>query len=86
MEIKTVKMSDKGQISIPTSIRELVGINKGDELIIVEDKGKILIEKADNFGEKIKDDFKDIIKISENSLNEVWDNNEDEIWNSYLKK
>ena len=34
MAIKTVKVSDKGQIAIPQSIRENMGIEKGDELIL----------------------------------------------------
>ncbi|MBS3157552.1 AbrB/MazE/SpoVT family DNA-binding domain-containing protein [Candidatus Woesearchaeota archaeon] len=83
MIIKTVKVSDKGQIAIPLDIRKINGINKGDNLIIIQEKGKILIEKA---SERIKDDFSDILKISEKSLKEVWDNKEDEVWNQYLKK
>ena len=83
--IKTVKVSDKGQIAIPQSFRENLGITKGDNLIIVQANGKILIEKAQKTKEKIKDDFKDILKFSEDSLKEVWDNQEDEIWNEYLK-
>jgi len=85
MEIKTVKVSNKGQISIPINIRELAGINKGDELLIVENNGKILLEKFDLLTNKFKDDFMDILKVSENSLAEVWDNDKDEIWNSYIK-
>jgi len=83
--IKTVKVSDKGQIAIPQSFRENLGINKGDDLIIVESKGKILIEKTQKTKEKIEDDFKDILKFSEDSLKEVWDNPEDKIWDQYLK-
>ena len=83
MIIKTVKVSDKGQIAIPLNIRKISGINKGDSLIIIQEKGKILIEKA---SERIKDDFSDILRFSEESLKEVWDNEEDNIWNQYLKK
>jgi AbrB family looped-hinge helix DNA binding protein len=83
--IKTVKVSDKGQIVIPQTFRENLGIVKGDDLTIFQIDGKILIEKAQKTEEKIKDDFKDILKFSEDSLKEVWDNQEDEIWNEYLK-
>ena len=47
MEIKTVRVSEKGQIAIPTSMRENIGIEQGDELLLVEIEGKILVEKAD---------------------------------------
>lgn len=84
--MKTIRVSDKGQIAIPREIREKLGIDKGDELVIVENNNKLLIEKAPNVSNKIMDDFKDILAITENSLKEVWDNPEDDIWNSYIKK
>lgn len=83
--MKTIKVSDKGQISIPNSIRKTIGIEKGDELILFEVDGKILIEKTKEVSERIKEDFKDILKFSEQSMKELWDNPEDEIWNTYLK-
>lgn len=79
--MKIIKVSDKGQISIPKSIRELVKIKKGDELILFEVDGKILIEKSDKF----KENFKDINRFVEKSLESVWNNEEDDIWNSYIK-
>ena len=44
--IKTIKVSDKGQISIPQNFRESLGIVKGDDLTIFQINGKILIEKS----------------------------------------
>jgi AbrB family looped-hinge helix DNA binding protein len=86
MEIKTVKVSEKGQIAIPTSMREAIGINQGDELLLVEVEGKILVEKTKKFSQFMKDDFEDILKYNEESLKEVWNNKEDDIWASYLRK
>ena len=86
MLAKTVKVTDKGQISIPTMIRELIGIEKGDELLIVENNGKLLIEKVDKLALKVIDDFSDFPQLTEKSLSEIWDNKEDEIWNQYLKE
>ena len=78
MIIKTVKVSDKGQIAIPLDIRKINGINKGDNLIIIQENGRILIEKA---SEKMKDEFSDLLKYSESIAKDLWDNEEDEIWN-----
>ena len=83
--IKTIKVSDKGQIAIPQSIREKIGIAKGDDLVLFEIEGKILIEKSQKVSEKMQDDFKDVIKFTEQSLKEIWDNPEDEIWNQYIE-
>ena len=86
MIVKTVKVSDKGQISIPLEIREETGISKGDELIIMQSGKKILIESAGSASKRAEDDFSDIIKLSEKSLTKIWDNKSDEIWNKYIKK
>lgn len=83
--MKTVKVSDKGQIAIPLEVRESAHIKKGDELIIIHQDGKILLEKADAASKKLADDFSDVLKFSEESLKEVWDNEQDDIWASYLK-
>ena len=86
MIIKTVKVSDKGQIAIPLEIREEVGINKGDELVVIQKGEKILIEQSRKFKDKVIDDFSDLAYISEKSLMKLWDNKEDEIWNQYIEK
>lgn len=83
--IKTVKVSEKGQIAIPRSVRENLGINKGDDLILLEVDNGILLEKTDKAEQMLKEDFKDILKLSEKSLKRIWDNKEDEIWNEYLR-
>jgi len=86
MQIKTVKVSDKGQIAIPQEIREEMDIERGEELVLLQIDGKLLIEKQQKVAKKVEDDFKDILKFSERSLKEVWDNKQDSIWNNYLKK
>ena len=83
--IKIIKVSDKGQISIPNSVRQKLGIERGDELILFEAEGKLLIEKQQKVSEKMKENFKDILHFSEQALKEVWDNPKDEMWNKYLK-
>ena len=83
--IKTIKVSDKGQIAIPQSIRESLGIQRGDDLVVFNIGGKLLIEKQQKVSEMVKDSFKDILHFSEQSLKSVWDNPEDEIWSQYLK-
>ena len=84
--IKTVKVSDKGQIAIPRSVCSSMGIERGDELVLIQLDSKILLEKSQKASGKLKEDFKDILKFSERSLKSVWDNKQDDIWSSYLKK
>ena len=44
-QIKTVKISDKGQISIPKDIREELNLKEGETLILITDGEKIILEK-----------------------------------------
>jgi len=84
--IATIRVSEKGQIAIPQTMRDMLGISKGDDLVAVQLDNKILLEKAQKTEQKLKDDFKDILKFSERSLKEVWDNKSDDVWNNYVKK
>ena len=78
--LKTVKVSEKGQITIPREIQESLGIKKGDRLVIAVKDKMILIQKAAN----IEDDFYDLLKYSESSLGKLWNNKKDDIWEKYL--
>ena len=74
METRIVKVTDKGQISLPISIRESAGIKKGDELILIKKGKTILLEKLN------ESFFKDLLKHSEKVAEKLWSNKEDEIW------
>ena len=76
METKIIKVTDKGQISIPIEIRRSIGISAGDELIAIKDGETLCLKKIK------KDDFRDLLKHSERVAIKLWDNKEDEIWDS----
>jgi AbrB family looped-hinge helix DNA binding protein len=76
MEAKVIKVTDKGQISIPTDIRKSVNIKKGDKIIIIRSGKRILIEKLK------ESDFSDLLRHSEKVAKRLWDNKEDEVWNN----
>ena len=65
MQVKTVKVSEKGQIAIPLDIREAIGIKKGDELIVVQDGNKIFVEKATEAAETLKARFEPLLRALE---------------------
>ena len=74
MEIKIIKVTDKGQISLPVGIRESLNIGQGDELLITKSDDVIVIKKVK------KEDFSDLLKHSEKVAKKLWDNKEDEVW------
>lgn len=83
-EVKTVKISGKGQISIPKEIRKGMSLREGETLIMISDGEKIVLEKPEKFvkisakGEGVK-----TMMMSEHTLKKDWDNKYDERWNKY---
>lgn len=53
-EIKTAKLSSKGQITIPKSMRKLAGIKEGNTIAIVSEGKNILIMNSDDIVKNIK--------------------------------
>ena len=76
MEVKIIKVTNKGQISLPVGIRESLEIKQGDELLITRSNDSLIIKKIK------KDDFSDLLKHSEMVAKRLWDNKEDEVWNN----
>ncbi len=62
MIVKTVKISEKGQIAIPVDIREAIGLRKGDELLLLQDGNKIFMEKATEAAKTLKVGFEPLIR------------------------
>ncbi len=76
MDTRIIKVTDKGQISIPVGIRESMKIRQGDELFITKDEDTIVIKKIK------KEDFNYLLKHSEKVAKKLWDNKEDEVWDN----
>jgi AbrB family looped-hinge helix DNA binding protein len=85
LTFKKVRVSDKGQISIPMDMQRAIGIKKGDELLLVRKGRKIVLEKPERVIELLEDEFADIQTITEASLGRIWLRKEEDIWNEYLK-
>ena len=75
METKIIKVTYRGQISLPVSIRDSLKIKQGDELFITKNENTIVIKKVK------KEDFSYLLKHSEKIAKKLWDNTEDEVWN-----
>ena len=55
MEFAIAKVSTKGQIVIPSSLRK--SIQQGDEFLMVEDKGRIILKSMKSLASGLKDDL-----------------------------
>ena len=84
LTFKKVKVTDKGQISIPVDVQRKIGIVRGDELLLIAKGKRIVLEKAARVAELLEDEFADLQAVSEVSLRSLWLNNLDAVWDQYL--
>ncbi len=85
-DVRTVTISQKGQITIPRTLQRKMGIKKGDRFVLVARGDNIMLKRSPTIIKSIEDDFIDILAISEHSLGKIWLNKEDDIWDTYLEK
>lgn len=85
MLLESVTVSDKGQISIPKRMREDLRISRGSQLVIFEERGRLVIEKASTVARKLhllsRSESLATTLASERALAKDWENDEDERWN-----
>ena len=85
LTFKKVKVSDKGQISLPVEIQRETGIKKGDELLLIRKDQRIVLEKVGRIAQALEDEFVDLQEITEASLRQMWLSKREDVWNTYLK-
>ncbi len=79
LSFKKVKVSDKGQISIPVGMQREIGIKKGDELLLIRKGRKIVLMKAGKIIEVLADEFMDMQDLTEASLSKMWLRKEEDV-------
>ena len=76
IEVKTAKITEKGQIAIPKDIREMGGFKEGSKVAILAFEDRIELRKMEQISEKM---FTAL--ASEKSLAKDWNSKEDdEAW------
>jgi len=55
INIDVTRMSSKGQIVIPSSMRG--DLKEGDEILIIKDEDRIILKRADKLTEEMKEDL-----------------------------
>lgn len=83
MLVKTVKVSAKGQITLPAEAMRALKARKGTEFILVQEGERIILVKAADVGRKVADDTAGFSALGASSFAKVWDNEEDEVWNGF---
>jgi AbrB family looped-hinge helix DNA binding protein len=79
-ELRTVTVSEKGQVAIPVDIRRRLNIRKGQTLVLQVTDDKLLIAKSEDVSRKMRDEFRHLLELSETSAKGLWENEKDAIW------
>lgn len=53
--IDITKMSSKGQVVIPQSMRD--NLSEGDKLVVIKNKDQIILKKVEDFDKNIEEDL-----------------------------
>ena len=88
--IETIKVSSKGQVVIPESLRNAFKIKAGTKLVIRTKGDKLILEKEHDFIKRL--DYLEKAKessgwmaVAEKNMSELWNNkSDDEEWDKYL--
>jgi len=56
VEIEITRLSSKGQIVIPNSMRKGL-MKEGEKIMLIKDKGSIVLRKASEMDEQLKEDL-----------------------------
>lgn len=81
-ELRTVTVSEKGQVAIPVDIRRRLNIRKGQTLVLQVTEDKLLIAKSEDVSRKMRDEFRHLLELSESSARALWENEQDAIWDT----
>ncbi|MFH1589714.1 MAG: AbrB/MazE/SpoVT family DNA-binding domain-containing protein [archaeon] len=88
--IDTMKVSSRGQVVIPESMRKKLNIEEGTKLIIKEVENKLIIELEKEFLQNLellekRKENQGWLSIAEKNMENLWNNKEDENeWSKYL--
>jgi AbrB family looped-hinge helix DNA binding protein len=55
MDVAITRMSSKGQVVIPAEMR--AGLQKGDKIFVIQNKGQIILKKATKLDENFKEEL-----------------------------
>ena len=68
MDIAITKMSSKGQIVIPSEMRD--NMKEGEKLLIIKDKDQFIIQKVSKLSKKILEDI-EFARRTEKAMQEI---------------
>jgi AbrB family looped-hinge helix DNA binding protein len=79
--VKTVKLTEKGQLTIPADALRAMNARKGTEFLFIQEGDRIVLVKASAVGRQLLDDMGGWEALAAPAFQDLWENEDDEIWN-----
>ena len=83
-KIRTVNISNRGQLVVPEDIRKDLGIKGEATLVLIEKNGEIVLRKESDILRAIEGEDLFWKRLSQETLERAWEK-EDEIWDDIAK-
>lgn len=80
MQVKTVRLSSKGQITLPIEMLKAINADQGTEFLVVQDDERIVLMKASRVGKSVIDDLEGFEALALGTFEGLWDNEHDAVW------
>ncbi|HWG91839.1 MAG TPA: AbrB/MazE/SpoVT family DNA-binding domain-containing protein [Candidatus Thermoplasmatota archaeon] len=80
MLVKTIRLTDKGQITLPVEALRAMNAGKGTEFLLIQEGERMVIVKASAVGKALLEEFGGWEALAAPAFADLWDNDEDEVW------
>lgn len=80
MLVKTVKVSEKGQITLPAEALRALNAGKGTEFLVIQEGDRLLLVKADRVGRRVLDELGGWEALAAPAFEDLWNTDADEVW------
>lgn len=80
MIVKTVKVSSKGQITLPSDTLRALKARKGSEFLLVQEGDHIVLVRAEHVAKRVVDDLGGWENLASPAFADLWGSKADEVW------
>ena len=81
MIVRTIRVSSKGQFTIPVDVLRALNLRKGAELLLVQDGKSVVLVPAGVVGQRVIEELGGWEHLAAPAFEELWSNEADEVWN-----
>ena len=81
MLVRTVRLSEKGQLTLPADALRAMNARRGTEFLLIQEDARIVLVKASAVGKRVLDEFGGWESLAAPAFADLWDNDADEAWN-----